>query len=420
MSLEPALRDRLLAAVDEEAATDLLRRLVQTPSITRDEGAVARLLGDELRNLGLERVEIPEFAPGRHNVIAVEPGQDDGAGLLLLGHIDTVHVDGWADAWADTERESPYCAQIVDGEMWGRGTADQKAGIAAIVSALRALRQAGLRPRRPVVCAFVGDEESGEPESGFSDGIKAVLPQLLSGELPATDFAIYTEPTRMQIFAAQMGFLTADIDVIGESTYFGTPWLGRDAVRDAHRLLSRLWDHSTELWDNDTHELVGRPFLLVTGIEGGGYIAVPGRCRISLIRKLLPTETLDEARDALDSLLQRAAIEDGVRSQINYTAPRDHPVGGTPSEAPLSAKPIARLQRLIREVRPDRGEIEGAPYWSEMSFLQNELGIPAVYFAPGDISTAHTTNERVPMDEFHQAVAIFTLLIAEHCGVVEI
>ena len=418
MSLEDSHRKRILDAIDPDHAVDLLQRTVATRSVTGEEADVAELLADALRDAGVDDAATGEFAPGRRNAWGVVRGSEAaGDGLMLLGHIDTVHVRGWEERWQGTERQSPLAGTIVDGAMWGRGTADQKAGVVAIVEALRALRDAGLAPRRDVVAAFVGDEESGEPNSGYSDGIKALLPEIEAGRLPSASFAIYTEPTTLQVYAAQMGFFTADITVHGESSYFGTPWLGRDALRAAHRLLDRLWDYSDQLWERAEHPLLGRAFLLVTGIEGGGYIAVPGECRLNLIRKLLPHESLDDAKAELDGLLQQAAINDDVHASITYTAPRDHAVGGTPSETPPDTSAVRQLQQVVRTVAEDRGEIQGAPYWSEMSFLNNQLGIPAVYFAPGDITTAHTLEERVEVDEFVDAVRILALFIAEYCGV---
>lgn len=416
--MENGVRDLILGAVDEPAAIDLLRRAVATPSVTGQETVIAQLFAEALLDSGADEANTPEFEPGRRNAWGVFRGtRRDAAGLMLLGHIDTVHVRGWETRWADTSRQSPFCAEVVDGAMWGRGTADQKAGVVAVISALQTLRHAGLRPQRDVVALFVGDEESGEPGTGYSDGIKALLPLVAEGRIPRTSFAVYTEPTTLQVYGAQMGFLIADITVHGESAYFGKPWLGRDALRATHRLLSRLWAYSDELWLSAEHPLLGHAFLLVTGIEGGGYVAVPGECKLSLIRKILPHEDLDAVRADLEARLQQAAIEDDVRTTIDFTAPRDHPVGGMPSEASLDNPAIAMLQRIAADLTRGRGGLEGAPYWSEMSFVQNELGIPAVYFAPGDIATAHTHEERVDVEEFLTAVRIFALFIAEYCGI---
>jgi acetylornithine deacetylase len=93
-----------------------------------------------------------------------------------------------------------------------------------------------------------------------------------------------------------MGFFIADITLIGKSAYFGLPELGIDALKAAYEALSGLWTHSRELVRDRPHPLVGNAFLLVTTISGGGHIAVPERCEISLIRKLPPGDDLEEAR----------------------------------------------------------------------------------------------------------------------------
>ena len=226
----------------------------------------------------------------------------------------------------------PFGAAIVEGELWGRGSGDMKAGIVTIIAALKAIHTAGLRPKGTIVALFVGDEESGLPDSGYSLGMRSAVERIKSGKIPHADFAIYTEPTKLKIYTAQMGFLTADITIRGKSAYFGTPWLGIDALRATHRLLSVLYDYTDAIWESSHHELLGRPFNLITGIEGGGYIAVPEKCTLSLIRKILPHESLEEVKQQLDGLVQKAAINEGIHVEIDYTAPRDHTVGGNPAE----------------------------------------------------------------------------------------
>jgi acetylornithine deacetylase/succinyl-diaminopimelate desuccinylase-like protein len=408
--------DAVLGHVDEAWTIDLLQRAVQTPSVTGDEAAFARLVEETLRQIGLDRVELFDFKPGRPDVVGVLQGAGEGPGLMFLGHLDTVHVRGWEERWRGTERESPFSGAIVEGELYGRGAGDQKAGIVAVLGALKALRDAGARPKGDVAVAFVGDEESGEPGSGYSDGIKAVVERMRTGDLPRADFAVYTEPTELDIYAAQMGFMTADITVVGESAYFGKPWLGIDALKGAHRLLADLFEHSERIWrDRGEHPLLGRAFLLVTGIEGGGYIAVPERCKLSLIRKVLPTETLDDARSELDEVVRKLDFPEGIRTEIEYTAPRDHAFGGTPAEVPADLPAVERLGERIRSVTGKEDVIRGAPYWSEISFL-HPLGIPAVFCGPGDITNCHTLNERVEVRQLIDGARVFAGFIADHCG----
>lgn len=412
MTIDDQLVSRLRSALDADAAIALLRRAVGTPSVTGEEAAFARLLASELEALGASDVTLSDFAPGRPNVRGLLRRQGDGPCLLLTGHTDTVHVRGWAERWAGTDRESPFAGAIVDGAMWGRGTGDLKAGICTTLAAARLVRAAGLEPAADLLFAFIGDEESGEPGSGVSAGMKAFVADMEAGKVAKPDFAIYVEPTRLNIYPAQMGFLICDITIAGRSAYFGLPELGVDALKAAHSVLAAIWVHSAELEARAPHDLVGRPFALVTGLEGGGYIAVPGECRISLILKLLPGESLDDAVAGLEAAVRSASVADGIKISFAYPAGRDHAFGGTPSEVPAELRAVALLRDAILATRPDRGRIEGAPYWSEAPFLINRLGIPTVYCAPGDISNCHTLEEHVVVQEYLDGIVAFAAFLA--------
>jgi len=344
-------------------------------------------------------------------------GAGGGRNLMFAGHYDTVPVHGWEEHWKGTERESPFSAALVDGEIWGRGSGDMKAGVIGVIEALRAIKKSGIRLRGNVVSVFVGDEESGIPGTGFSDGIKAIARKIEAGEIPTADFAIYTEPTTLDIYTAQIGFIIADITVHGKSAYYGKPWLGVDAVRGAHKVLSALFEYSDRIWEKDAHPLLGRPFNLVTAIQGGGYIAVPETCKISLIRKILPSESVTDVQAELENILRRLAISDGIQTETIYTAPRDEKYGGQPAEIPIDTPGVICLANAIQEVTAKSDVVQGSPYWSETSILANRLGIPAVYCGAGDITNCHTLNERVEVQELLDSVKAFGLTMLDFCGV---
>lgn len=383
---------------------EFLRRAIGTPSVTGNELAFARLVAAELEALGHE-VHLEEVEPDRPIVWSIRRGSGGGRSLLLSGHLDTVRTEGWAERWAGTEREDPFAAAVVDGAIWGRGAGDLKAGIATAVEALRALRDAPLRG--DVVTAWVCDEESGEPGLGRSIGMRAVAERIAAGAIPRANFAIYTEPTRLDVYAAQIGFLIADVDVDGRSAYFGRPEEGVDALRAGHRVLTELWALADELQRRDAHRLVGPPRLLVTEARAGGYIAVPGSCHLSLIRSLVPGEDLDAAAAEIEAAIARA----GAATSVTYPAGRDHRLGGLPAETDPDDPGIRALLAAL----DGRGRIAGAPFWAEMSFL-NSLGIPTVYWAPGDIANCHTPEEHVLVEEFLDGVTTLTQFIAGHCG----
>jgi acetylornithine deacetylase len=397
------LTAKLEPALDMANAIALLRRVVGCDSVTGNEAGVAGILADELRGLGAEDVSLRDFLPGRPNAWGRRRGEADGPHILLVGHTDTVHAKGWRERWAGTERENPLGGAIVDGDLWGRGAADLKAGLCTAVEAVHLLDRAGVPLAGPVTFAFVGDEESGEPGTGISAGMRAFAEMIQTGEIVRPDFAIYVEPTELDVYVAQMGFFIADILVTGRSAYFGVPEQGVDALKAAHSVLSALWAHSATLEAGPEHPLIGRSFLLVTGINGGGYIAVPVACSLNLIRKLRPGESLDEARAALEKAIHGAPVDPAISIAIAYPAGRDHAIGGTPTEIDPASPDVRRLMACMAASAPHRGRELGAPFWSEAPFL-TRLGVRTVYCAPGDIRICHTLEERVPIDEYRRGI----------------
>ena len=94
-----------------------------------------------------------------------------------------------------------------------------------------------------------------------------------------------------------------------------------------------------------------------------------------------------------------------------YPSPRDHSIGGQPFESLLDEARLERLMSAIRAVRPERGNIEPAPYWSELPIL-SALGVPGVYFAPGDIRICHTTEENVSLQDYYDGIVTLAAFLA--------
>ncbi|MCY4100680.1 MAG: M20/M25/M40 family metallo-hydrolase [Rhodobacteraceae bacterium] len=403
----------LSQAQDENADLDLLRSSIALESITGNETPFASFLLTELEKFGL-KTGFGDFLEGRKNVWGHLAGKEGRPHLMFVGHTDTVHVRGWENYWQSDPRADPFAGVEFEEAIWGRGACDLKGGICAALASLRLLQSIGCELEGSITFAFVGDEESGETGTGVSAGIKAFVQQFEAEKLPAPDFAIYLEPTTLNIFTAQIGFFIADLTVKGKTAYFGKPEQGVDALKYTHELLARIWSHETELRSGFSHDLVGPSSLLVISIEGGGFIAVPELCRFSLIRTLHPDEDMDEAIEKFEACIFSS---EGISVQVDYPAGRDHPKGGSASEIPQDTEQVLLLQDCIRRTSLKNGEIKGAPFWSEMSFLVNDFGCPAVYCAPGDISFAHTFEERISKDEYLAAIRSFALFIAQYCGV---
>ena len=416
MTVSAALLARLRSAFDPQQATALLARAVQAASVTGQEARMVACLAPEMERLRLSPV-VSDALPGRPNIWGTRAGAGGGSHLLFMGHTDVVHARGWSGQWHGAPQGDPFGAAVIDGELWGRGSVDLKAGICTALMAADLLDRAGLRVRGDVTFAFVCDEESGELGTGISAGVRDFAGRVTRGDIARPDAAIYVEPTRLTVMPVQIGFFIADVVVTGQSAYFGRPELGRDALKAAHAVLAAIWAYSDRVAAARAHPLLGRAFVLVTGIEGGGLIAVPGECRFSLIGKVLPGETLDSATEALERVI-RNAVPEGISVAVNWPTGRDHPRGGSPAGIALDHPLVTGLSTCLAAVRPGAGTIEGAPFWSEMPFLTDIIGCPAVYAAPGDIAICHTNFERVNLAEYHDAIIGFAAFIADFCGTV--
>lgn len=109
---------------------------------------------------------------------------------------------------------------------------------------------------------------------------------------------------------------------------------------------------------------------------------------------MLPGDTLDAATTELEDRLHRLALEHGISATVRFSAARNHPAGGTPAETAPDTPLVALLRACAATDGP--AVVGAAPYWSELPLLA-EIGIPGVYFGPGDIATCHTPRERVPV-----------------------
>ena len=399
---------------NDDNAVAFLQGAIQAASITGNENNFVSYLEPKLDALGLSP-KTEEFEPNRLNLWGESDGTFGEKTLLVAGHTDTVHVEGWLERWKSTERENPFSGAVLDGKIWGRGSGDLKAGICSWLMAYETLRENNVNLKGKMQFAFVGDEESGEDDSGVSAGIKHYVNKI-APHLDQPDFAVYTEPSQLNIYTAQMGFFIADIDIIGKTSYFGLPEQGTDALKAANKVVTDINSYSEVICKKNHHDLIGKPFILITKLNAGGYIAVPGDAKISLIRKLTPAEDIDNAVKELKNLVTNSVKDSGCQVEIDFTAGRDHTDGGLPSVTDPDITPVSELKDSIQKYWPATGSICAAPFWSEKSFITQKLGCDAVYCAPGDISNCHTLEEHVEIDEYLASIRAFADFIVKFCG----
>ena len=172
------------------------------------------------------RVDVQEVAPGRPNVVGVLDGRAPGRSLMYCGHIDTVGVSGMTRPFDPAER---------DGQIYGRGSQDMKAGVAAMIGAARVIAESGGLDAGRLIIACVVDEEHS------SIGADALVTKWRA------DAGVVTEPTDLRVAIAHKGFEWVEVETEGRAAHGSRPHEGRDAIRLMGRVLAGLDSLDREL-----------------------------------------------------------------------------------------------------------------------------------------------------------------------------
>ncbi len=356
----------------------LARALVRTPSVNPvlEEGgdgeyAVASLCGRWLQAWGFEP-RLTEVTPGRWNVTGRM-----GAGTpvtLLNGHLDTVGVEGMSI--------DPFSGDVREGRLWGRGSADMKGGVAAILTAACHFSRAADRAGTLVV-ALTADEEHA------SLGMQAFM-----AEAPEATRAVVCEPTELAVMPAHKGFLWLTAHFQGVAAHGSRPEVGVDAVRHAGLFVAALEALHEQLSTRAHHPLLGPASFHFGRIRGGVAPSVyPDSCTVEIERRTLPHEGR-EVEEEFSQVLDRLQVD------ASLTIDLYRPGSDVPPDAPL----VTDLKRaLVAEgLEPT---VAGMTAWVDAAYL-NEAGIPAVCFGPGSIGQAHTADESVAVDQLRSAAEV--------------
>jgi acetylornithine deacetylase len=307
---------------------------------------------------------------------------------MLNGHLDVVGVEGMI--------HEPFGAEVRDGRIYGRGSADMKGGLAAMCAA--AVAGVGPKSKKQILIAAVVDEEY------ESLGLRALL---ASGVRP--DAAIITEPTRLAICPAHRGFAWFDVSLRGRAAHGSRYDIGVDAITHAGLLLAELDQLEGTRDAGSRHRLLGRGSLHASKIRGGvGMSTYPEECELAIERRTLPGESAEQAmREITDACERVKARRPEFNARVTLSTAQ------LPSDVPPDAPVVKRLRgALERENVPVK--IEGLSAWTDAALL-NEAGIPAICFGPGDIALAHAAEEFVPVEDIAIATRVLTRVVREWC-----
>jgi len=361
---------------------DLLRfDTVNPPGRERD---CAHLAAGLLKDWGFS-VEFHEYEEGRTSVIARAGGSEAKAPLCLTGHLDVVPLG--TRKWS----RDPFSGETDGDLLYGRGSSDMKAGVAAILIAARSFSKK-LNNTPGVVLVLTAAEEGGCIGSKHL----AALPKLM-GKAGAI---VVGEPTSNYPMVGHKGSIKLHAKFKGVSAHGSMPQLGVNAIYKAARAIAKLEGFEFGV---AAHPVMGSPTLNVGTFEGGsGVNLVPDAATIGVDIRTVPGMNHEALLSRLKNLFEDAELE--VFSDLNavWTAPED--------------EWMRRVFGICKPILNESPEARTAPYMTDAANLRKVYGAaPAVVLGPGEAAMAHQTDEYCNMERIRQSVQIYEEIIRDWC-----
>ncbi|HEY9722380.1 MAG TPA: M20/M25/M40 family metallo-hydrolase [Oscillatoriaceae cyanobacterium] len=386
------------------------QELIRTPSLTGQEGALAELLASKMRELGYDQVVIDELG----NCVGRIRGAQTGPSVLFSVHLDSAEA-GDRSQW----QFDPYGAELQDGFLHGRGASDHKAALAAMVYAGALLKRLGV----PLAGDFVLGATVLHHQRA-SLGMRFLADRTLPGLGVHCDLAVLGNPTNTEVYLGHRGRVELNVSTVGRTCYAGAPWLGSNAIYKMMPVLQGIQELSTAL---PSHPYLERSTLAVTAMHTlpDSTELIPDRCTLTLDRRFLPSESVDEATWQVQSILNRLSAQDPefkgevhVRQSavtaytgLSQSAPQLlHPFITDSSHA-LVQQALGALQAVGQEPRLGRWL-----FATDGGYLSTVKNLTTLGYAPGDERFAQTPFDRVAVEKLIQSVSGYAAIAQNVAG----
>ena len=339
-------------------AVELLKKLIATPSVSRNEKDAADIMEQTIRSYG--------FEPQReaNNLWIIDPHYDESRPTLLLNaHIDTVKpVASWS--------RDPFSPDIEDGVLYGLGSNDCGGGLCSLLQIFRMLTE---KPQSYNLIYLASAEE----EVSGKDGITRALPLL-----PHIDLAIVGEPTGMNPAVAEKGLMVLDVIAHGKSGHAARNE-GVNAIYEALDDMRWIRDYKFE----KVSEFLGPTKMTLTVVNAGTqHNVIPDKC--TMLVDIRTNEFYDN-EEVYEFIRQHLKSEVKAHS-FRLKSSRIDP------EHPLIRKCVAMGMKPF-----------GSPTLSDQALMH----FPSFKLGPGESSRSHSANEFIRISEIRDAIAKYETLL---------
>jgi succinyl-diaminopimelate desuccinylase len=382
------VHDRASSSV-QQSGQQPAARPVEQPVEQPAEQPAADLLAEVMTSYGWH-VTVTNVAPGRPNVVAVIEGRAVGRTLMFEGHTDVV-TEGDPAAWSF----DPYAGDIVDGFLRGRGAADMKGGLAAMLHAARAVEQAGFAGR--LIVAALADEE------GMMAGVKAFA----AGDLAQSgvDGVIVCEPEAGEICTVAKGALRIAIDYIGVMAHGAMPQMGRNPIPALGPLLVGIAELERQLQHSvGPHPELGEFYVTPTIVAAGDteqLNVIPAVATLRLDVRTVPATPHAPLLQLLERLARDIADEAGLGCQFDVIDDR------APVETPEDADVVRALVAAHRDIVGAEPTFGGVPGTTDGTILSRDARLQTVVYGPGGKWIAHQADEMCAAADIVTAARVY-------------
>ena len=390
-----------LSESDQHDLIEFLRDLVRIPSISTREGPIADRIEEEMERIGFTEV----FTDRIGNVVG-RVGAGSGPKLLFDAHMDTVDI-GNPSSW----RRDPFGAEMQDGVLYGRGTADTKSSIASMVYAVKVLLESGVELAGDLCFASVVQEE---PCEGMAIRV------LIEDEGIRPDYVVLGEPTDLQLARGHRGRIELQVTASGQACHAASPERGANAIYAASRIIVGIELLAPQL-NHDS--FLGKGSIAVTSIDStaSSRNAVPDGCTLYVDRRLTGGETEAKALAEIRRIITRenvdAQVELSEYQATSYAGRSCRVQSSFPYWAlPENAFLVQEASRAVEQSLGFRPEIGKWDFSTDGVYTAGTAGIPTIGFGPGDERYAHSADEQVRLESVLSATRVYAQLAANLIG----
>jgi putative selenium metabolism hydrolase len=378
------------ARPDAERMTAFLGDLIARPSLSRREDAVVQRIASEMTDLGFDEVTVDGFGSviGRIG--------DGPVHIAYDSHIDVVDV-GDPASW----RTQPFEPVIEGRTLYGRGASDNKAATASMVYGAAMIKRLGIDASRFTVHVI------GTVQEEDCDGL--ALEHILTNELPDVKLVVLGEATNLAVYRGHRGRVEFALHTRGKAAHASAPERGINAIYKMAPILQQIEQLNERL---AVDPFLGKGTVVVSKVEAQtpSINAVPDGCTIYLDRRLTLGESVESARNELESL---PAVQDGEadiellsyegKSYTGLTLVTDKyfPTWVIPENDPAVAAGVAAAERALGRTP----EVGRWVFSTNGVASAGKLGITTIGFGPANEVWAHSPDDQCPIDDLPQAAA---------------